>query len=254
MILTPEKLPVTVCMLCLNEADRLPRSLAAVGHFAEWLVFDTGSEDDSKEIARTAGATVRERPWEGFSRTRMRHFQEAGQPWILWVDADEVVTPELVEELRGLFQGGTEPPCQAYRLNRMIFFEGRWIRHGDWFPDWNVRLFRQGVWSMEERAVHESVRVEGSVGELASLLEHHSFRSWADKEERSRKYAVLWAGMAAERGRSCGPLSPILRAVWKFIRGYVLKQGFLDGAPGLRIALSNARETALKYRLLRGKS
>lgn len=246
-----EKLPITVCMLSLNEADRLPLTLVPVEHFAEWLIYDTGSTDESIQIARDAGATVVERPWEGFSVTRIHHFKAATQPWILWIDADEVITPALVDELKALFSSGIDLEHQAYKLNRMIQFEGKWIRHGDWFPDWNVRLFRQGTWSMEERAVHESLEINGTIGEVQNYLEHHSFRSWEDKEKRSEKYAKLWAEMQKEKGKSAGALDPSLRAVWKFIRGYFLKAGFLDGAMGFKVALSNAKETKLKYSLLR---
>lgn len=241
-------LPISVCMLSLNEADRLTKTLAPVDAFAEWLIFDTGSTDNSIQIAKDAGATVVEHPWEGFSKTRIAHFQQASQEWILWIDADELITDSLIKELQELFSAQQEH--SAYKLNRMIYFEDHWIRHGDWFPDWNVRLFHKDKWHMEERAVHESLEIEGSVGELHSPLEHYSFRSWQDKEQRSEKYAHLWAEMQATKGKKCTCISPLSRSVWKFIRGYVLKAGFLDGLIGLKIALSNAKETHRKYQLL----
>ena len=249
-----KKLPVTVCMLCLNEEDRLGKTLRAVDEFAEWLIHDTGSSDRSVEMGQAAGAAVQARPWEGFSKTRISHFEEATQPWVLWIDADEVITPELVQELRALFADGIDLEHQAYELNRMIYFEGQWIKHGDWFPDWNVRLFRQGSWQMEERSVHESLEIDGSVGQLENYLEHHSFRSWADKEARSEKYAKLWAEMQLAKGKKSSLLSSNMRGLWKFLRGYVLKRGFLDGRLGWLVALSNARETTLKYSLLRRKN
>jgi len=245
----PSPLPISVCMLCLNEEDRLPKTLAPVKEFAQWLIVDTSSVDNSISIARDAGAEVIERPWEGFSITRIKHFKEASQEWILWIDADEVIAPELIKELRELFN--ESPKHTAYKLNRMIYFEGKWIKHGDWFPDWNVRLFHRDCWSMEERAVHESLEIDGTIGKLRTPLEHYSFRSWEDKEQRSTKYARLWAEMQAKKGKQTSPLSPITRGIWKFIRGYFLKLGFLDGKIGFQIALSNAKETYLKYQLLR---
>ena len=237
-------------MLCKNEADRLPRTLAPISAFAEWLIYDTGSTDASVDIARQAGAKVISHPWQGFSKTRIHQFQAASQPWILWLDADEIITSELLKELRMLFE--SKPRLSAYRINRMIFFEGKWIKHGDWFPDYNTRLFRQGSWHMKVREVHESVEVKGEIGHLKHYLEHYSFRSWEDKEQRSHHYAELWASMESNSKKRTSPFTPILRAVWKFIRGYLLKRGFLDGFIGLKIALSNARETHLKYSLLRG--
>jgi len=236
-------------MLCLNEEDRLPRTLTNVKEFAQWLIFDTGSTDQSIQIARDAGAEVEQHPWEGFSLTRIKHFKQASQEWVLWIDADETITDELVAELRALLN--TTPAHAAYRLNRMIYFEGKWIKHGDWFPDWNIRLFQRGSWSMEERTVHESLEIDGSVGELQTPLEHHSFRSWDDKNQRSAKYAELWAQMQHEKGKKASTLSPITRGLWKFIRGYFLKAGILDGIIGFKIALSNAQESHLKYTLLR---
>ena len=236
-------------MLTLNEEDRLPLTLVPVQEFAQWLIVDTGSTDSSIAMARKAGAEVIQRPWEGYSITRMKHFQQASQEWILWIDADEVITPALMEELRQLFS--SPPKHRAYKLNRMIYFEGKWIKHGDWFPDWNIRLFHRDSWSMEERAVHESLDIQGSVGELQAPLEHHSFRSWQDKEQRSAKYAELWAKMQSEKGKKASRLAPLTRGIWKFIRGYILKAGILDGKIGFQIALSNAKETYLKYQQLR---
>ena len=244
-----QRLPISVCMLCLNEADRLPKTLEPVRHFAEWLVFDTGSTDNSIELCQQAGATVVEQSWEGFTKTRQKHFQQASQNWILWLDADEVITPALVEELQELFKN--DPKHAAYWLNRMMYFEGKWIRHGDWFPDWNVRLFKQGTWHMEDREVHERMNIEGSIGRLKNHLDHYSFRSWADKEQRSEKYAQLWAKMQAKQNKKSNAASAITRGIWKFIRGYFLKKGLLDGSIGFKIAASNARETYLKYSLLR---
>ncbi len=242
-------LPISVCTLCLNEADRLPRTLQQVDKFAQWLIFDTGSTDNSIQLARDAGAEVEEHSWEGFSVTRIKHFSRASRDWILWIDADETITPELLDELKQLFSKPLEHA--AYRINRMICFEGKWIKHGDWFPDYNVRLFHRDCWSMEERAVHESLDIKGTIGTLEALLEHHSFRSWEDKEQRSVRYAELWATMQAEKGKKASAFSPAFRAGWKLFRGFILKRGFLDGPMGWRVALSNARETHLKYSLLR---
>jgi len=239
-------------MLSLNEADRLPATLEQSHHFAQWLIFDTGSTDNSIQIARDAGAEVVEHPWEGFSLTRIHQFQQAREEWILWLDADEVIPDALIEELYALFDPSSPPPKhRAYRLNRMIYFEEKWIKHGDWFPDWNARLFHRDSWSMEERAVHESLEIDGSIGELHTPLEHYSFRSWEDKEQRSVKYAQLWAEMQRQKGKKASPLSPITRGIWKFLRGYLLKGGWMDGRIGLKVAHSNARETHQKYTLLR---
>lgn len=244
-----EPLPITVCMMCLNEERHMRKVLARVADFAEWIVLDTGSTDRTAEIAREFGASVRTAPWQGFSLTRREHFAMAGQPWILWIDADEEVTAELVSELRELFASG--PQHAAYRINRVMYFEGKWIRYGDWFPDRVLRLFRANAWTLPVRAVHESVEIEGSIGMLRSELPHYSYTDWADRDRRLLRYAELWARQEAAKGRRCGMIEGELRAVWRFIRGYVFKKGFLGGLLGLRIAMSCAREVAEKYRALK---
>ncbi|MFT5905927.1 MAG: glycosyltransferase involved in cell wall biosynthesis [Cryomorphaceae bacterium] len=245
-----KKLPISVCMLSLNEADRFPLSLTCIDHFEEWLIYDTGSTDNSIQIGQDAGATVTKQPWLGFSKTRELQFTQASQPWILWLDADEVITQALIDELYQLFDNELEPQHSAFEINRMIYFNQQWVKHGDWFPDWNVRLFKKDVWSMPERDVHESVDINGSKGKLHNILEHHSFRSWNDKEQRSNKYAKLWVDMQLNKGGKVLPCTPLLRGVWKFLRGYILKKGFLDRSLGFKIALSNAKETTYKYKLL----
>ena len=242
-------LPISVCMMCLNEERHMPKVLARVADFAEWIVLDTGCTDRTAEIALECGAIVRSAPWQGFSLTRRGHFAMATQPWILWIDADEEVTEEMVMELRGLF--ASEPEHAAYRINRIMFFEGEWIRCGDWYPDRVLRLFRADAWELPVRQVHESVEIRGSIGGLRSELPHYSYRDWADRDRRLLQYAELWAQQETAKGRRCGPMEGELRAAWRFIRGYLFKTGFMGGRLGLRIALSCAREVLAKYRALK---
>ena len=243
------RLPVSVCMMCRNEEFNLQRGLDQVAEFAEWIVADTGSTDRTAEIARERGAIVRDIPWQGFSETRRQHFAMASQPWILWIDADEVVTPELVAELRELFAKG-EPGMQGYRLDRVMNFNGVSIRHGDWHPDRVLRLFRADSWSMGSRVIHESVEIKGRIGSLKSTLPHYSYRDWDDRAKRVQAYSKLWAEQEYRRGRRSNSISSVVRAGWRFIRGYILMGGILDGALGLRVSLSCAREVWLKYSLL----
>jgi glycosyltransferase involved in cell wall biosynthesis len=232
-------------MMCLNEAWHLSRNLSEVSSFAEWIVLDTGSTDETIQIAAESGACVRSVPWMGFSETRRLHFAMATQPWILWIDADEEVTAELVSELRELFI--QEPVHDAYRVNRIMFFEGKWIRRGEWYPDRVTRLFKADCWLLEPRSVHESVMIRGSVGELHGELPHFSYRDWNDRNQRIRKYASLWARQELDRGRDTFKAEAVGRAIWRFFRAGILRKGFLDGRLGFQIAHSCAMEVHLKY-------
>lgn len=241
-------MPISVCILTLNEEDNLKRTLPPLaGRFAEIVVFDSGSTDRSIEMCKVAGATVHEVQWEGFGTTRRKLFEAATQPWILWLDADEVITPALLDEISGLFADG-EPEKKAYSVNRMVFFEGKWIRHGEWFPDWVMRLFPADCWEMIELDVHESVKVSCPTGRLRNLIEHYSFKDWADLEKRSQKYAKLWAGEKSKTGRTPPSGGMVIARSWvRFVKGYIIKRGFLDGSHGRRIALSIAKEVRAKY-------
>ncbi|WAC19811.1 glycosyltransferase family 2 protein [Luteolibacter sp. SL250] len=249
MIQNRNPLPISVCMMCLNEGHRMESALQQIGEFAEWIVLDTGSSDDTVARAGQLGATVRTTRWAGYSETRREHFQMASQPWILWIDADEIVTPEIVDELRGLFANGA-PDHAGYRISRVMYFESRWIRFGDWYPDRVTRLFRADSWSIEKKEVHESVRIDGTTGRLDSELPHFSYEGWKDRTLRIARYAQLWAAQESSAGRGCTLASAAARSCWRFFRNYILKGGVMGGVLGARIAGSCAKEVWLKYAAL----
>ena len=232
-------------MLVKNEKDRLPLCLPPLKIFKEILIYDSGSVDGSVDICRKFNARVIQGDWLGFSETRRKLFESATQPWLFWLDADEILTDELsgsiTEELRG------ETTVNGFEVNRMVYFEGKWIRHGDWFPDWNLRLFRASCWQLEDRLVHEKVTVPGQTKKLHGFLHHHSYRNWEDRTKRSEKYSLLWAEMKRAEGRKVALGEIWIRSIWKFLRGYFLKFGVLDGKMGFLVAWSNAKEVFLKY-------
>jgi hypothetical protein len=157
----------------------------------------------------------------------------------------------LREEVARLKKDGAAADCAGYSMPRCVRYEGRWIRHGDWYPDRLTRLFRRDRAKFSGGKVHERLDVIGRVEPLQGELHHYSFRDAADHRARGEKYARLWAESQHEASRGAGPLDPLLHATFRWVRGYVLKGGFLDGAQGWRIAKISAREAGLKYRLLR---
>jgi glycosyltransferase involved in cell wall biosynthesis len=243
-----QKLPISVCMLVKNEEDRLTKSLPPLSIFEEVLVYDSGSTDESIEICKKYHAKVIQGEWLGFPETRKILFAQASQPWIFWLDADEVVTADLSKELLAI--NFESPNCEGFEVNRKVFFENKWINHGEWFPDWNIRIFRSDSWKMESQDVHEGIIIKRTLKRLNGLLEHHSYRDWEDRNSRIEKYAELWAQMKLHKGVITFMGEGTLRAIWRFFRNYIIKLGFLDGILGLKISISIAKEVNLKYKKL----
>jgi len=167
------------------------------------------------------------------------------------IDADEEISPILSAGLRTIKDTIITPTISGFSMPRCVLYEGRWIRHGDWYPDRLVRLFRNDRARFTGGKVHERLEVEGSIETFAGELYHHSFKNADDHWARCEKYAQLWAETQFEKGKSVGPLASLSHALFRWLRGYVLKRGFLDGRQGLRIANYCAGEVRLKYQLLR---
>jgi glycosyltransferase involved in cell wall biosynthesis len=217
-----------------NEEKRLGPCLASVTWADEIVVVDAESTDRTVEVAQRFTDRIVVRPWPGFAAQKNFAAGQARGDWILSVDADEEVGPELRAEILGVLAG--RPAVDGYALPRRNIFWGRWIRHGGLYPDWQVRLFRRGRGRFVERAVHESVEVAGEVGRLRSPLIHRSYDNVAQFLERANRYSSLAADDLARRGGGGGPVPLLLRPLGRFMTMYVLRGGFLDGTPGFLLA------------------
>jgi glycosyltransferase involved in cell wall biosynthesis len=243
---------ISFCLITLNEEANLRRCLQSCAGLADEIVIvDSGSTDGTEKIAREFGARFEHQDWLGYVGQKNRVLSRAVHPWVFSLDADEEFSPALREEVKRL--KAAEPPAvtSGFSLPRCVLYEGRWIRHGDWYPDRLVRLFRRDRARFEGGKVHERLEVSGEISALRGELYHHSFRDAADHWARCQKYARLWAETKFEAGKTTGAFAPFLHAAFRWFRGYVLKRGFLDGAQGWRIASFCAREVYLKYQLLR---
>jgi glycosyltransferase involved in cell wall biosynthesis len=243
---------ISFCLITLNEESNLPRCLRSCADLAdEIVILDSGSTDGTERIAKEFGARFSHQDWLGYVGQKNKVLSLASHEWVFSLDADEELSPELREDIRRLKQ--TEPPTalSGWSMPRCVLYEGRWIRHGDWYPDRLVRLFRRDRARFAGGKVHERLELTGPIERLRSDLYHHSFKDRADHWARCEKYARLWAETQHELGRTAGPLAPFTHAAFRWFRGYVLKRGFLDGPQGWQIAAFCAREVALKYRLLR---
>jgi len=245
---------ISACLIVLNEERNLERCLHSIAPVAdEIVVVDAGSIDRTLEIARAFQARIVPQPWLGYVGQKNFALDRAQHPWVLSIDADEELSGELSAAITRLKSDPTAESPDApngYAVSRVVFYRGKWIRHGDWYPDHLVRLFRRDAARFTGGRVHEKLEIAGPHPLLPGELHHYTYADAADRADRCARYAALWAETAHEQGRRVFPGLGPLRAAFRFLRGFVLKGGFLDGAVGWDIALGNAREVRLKYRLL----
>lgn len=242
---------VSVCVLACNEEAELRRCLESVRWADEIVVVvDAGSRDGSEKIARELAHRVEVRPYEGDLEQKRYCCSVAGSDWVLVVDPDEVVTPELATELRRVLavDGGVgSTACAGFEINRVTHHLGRWIRHGDFYPDWKLRLFRRARARWVGLNPHARVEVEGPVERLRGELQHYSFRDLSDQIDRIQFHSEQAARALLAAGRRARLRDLVLRPPARFLRGYLLKLGFLDGAAGFVIACTIAYSVFLKY-------
>jgi len=243
---------ISFCLITHNEEENLPRCLRSCADLAdEVVIVDSGSTDGTARIAAEFGARFVHQDWLGYVGQKNKVLSLAQNEWVFSLDADEELSPTLRDEVRALKQSTPTSETNGFSMPRCVLYEGRWIRHGDWYPDRLTRLFRRERVKFAGGRVHERLEISGKVTPLRGDLHHYSFRDAADHRARGDGYAKLWAQDKYEAGKTSGASSPVLHGAFRWLRGYVLRRGFLDGAQGWRIANISARETALKYRLLR---
>lgn len=237
---------LSVILITHDEAHRIERCLRSVDFADEVVVVDSGSADATVAIARSAGARVVLRPdWAGFGVQKNRALEFATGDWVLSIDADEVVTPELRESIGVAIRA---PLADAFQFRRRSCFAGRPLRFGDWHGDRVLRLFRRGTARFTDDLVHERLDHDGPAPILDGLLMHYTIDSLGDALEKARRYAAAGAPRVAARGRG-GRLSAASHAGWTFLRGYLFRLGFLDGRYGLLLAWCNAYGTWQRYRI-----
>jgi glycosyltransferase involved in cell wall biosynthesis len=243
------KLSVTV--ITHNEAAHIGACLESVGWADEVLVVDCRSTDETVHLARAGGARVIVRDWPGYAAQKNAAAGEASHDWILSVDADERVTPQLRDEILALLAGA--PAAAGYRVPRITWHLGRWIRTTDWYPDYQLRLYDRRRARWQHRRVHESVAADGTVAYLKHDLQHYSFRDLSDQTTRLDRYSTLAAEDMYEAGRRAGVIDLVLHPPAAFLRNFVLRRGFADGLPGFVISVMNAHYVFLKFAKLWAK-
>ena len=243
---------LSAAIVVLNEEERLRACLESVVWADEIVVVDAGSSDKTMAIAREFTDRALFRAWDGYGAQKNFALGQCRGDWLLSIDADERVPDALRDEIQATIRA--ERPEVGYYLPRRNMFQGRWVRHGGLYPDWQLRLFRRGRGAFLERAVHESVRVDGPTGRFAAPLVHESYRSVADAVARLNRYSDLAAADLARAGRGGSLADLLVRPAWRFLSMYFLRAGFLDGWRGLVLAALHAHYVFLRAAKVRERA
>ncbi|MEO8303650.1 MAG: glycosyltransferase family 2 protein [Betaproteobacteria bacterium] len=243
------KLPLSLCVITRDAAGQLADCLASASFAGEIVVVDSGSSDDTVEIARRYGARVIAHPWQGFGPQKNFAVTQAAHDWVLCLDADERVTPELAAAIRGAL--GAVPVAAAFAMARRNRFLGRWLSHGEGYPDWIVRLFdrRRARWT--DDPVHENVTTDGPVTRLAGDLLHASAESLDAYIAKQNRYTTIQAEAMHDRGERASVAQLVVSPLARFLRFYIVRLGFLDGAAGFAHIAIGCYASLIKYLKLR---
>src|SRR5215813_8514239 len=242
---------LSVVMITRQEEGNIGRTLASVAFADERVVVDSGSTDRTLGIARDEGATVFEEGWKGYAQQKNSAIAKASGDWILSLDADEEVSAELAGNIRQAVINGT-PNFAGYFMARRNLFLGRWIRHGGFYPDRKLRLFRRGKGEFVERAVHETMRVDGPTDVLEGDLIHYAYPTLTGYIETMNRYSSLGAEVAMQKGEVSRSLPAFLfnvriRPALNFLWNYFFRGGFLDGREGFLLHLYHHEYVSWKY-------
>ncbi len=236
---------LSVIVIAKNEARNIEACLRSVQFADQVVVLDSGSTDDTVQIARSMGAEVSIRlDWQGFGVQKNRALGLANSDWVLSLDADERVTPELQAEIQAALKA---PAFEVYSFPRLSSFCGQYMRHSGWFPDRVTRLFRRHLAQFSNDLVHERIVTSSPVGKLESKLLHETYRNFEAVLDKANRYSTAGAQMLLNKGNTASLSTALLHGVWAFVRTYLLRRGFLDGRLGFVLAISIAEATYYRY-------
>ncbi len=236
---------ITAIIIAKNAARTIAQCVQALSFCDQVVVGENGSADETVPLAEAQGALVKTVAWEGYGITKNHLVGEVHDGWVLSIDADEIVTPELAREIR---QRVDNPKgCTGFWLSRRNFFLNRAIKGCGWAPDYQLRLFKAGQGRFEEKAVHERLLVQGQMGRLKALLNHYSYPDLTAYMERLNHYTSLAAQDRMARGKKLTRLRWWGDPLWTFLKMYLLKAGWRDGFPGLVLCLLSSYNTLIKH-------
>lgn len=242
------RVPFSVTIIALNAADQIEACLKSAAFADEIVVVDSGSTDGTVEIAKKYGARVIQQDWLGFGPQKQFAVEQASHDWVLCLDCDERVSERLHANIESTLH---EPQFQAYQMPRCNRFMGRWLRHGEGYPDLSLRLFNRRSARWSEDTVHEKVVTVTVIGKIDGDLLHESAESLSSYLDKQNRYTTLQAQTLFQRGKRASVLQLLFSPLLRFIKFYLLRQGFLDGVPGLIHILIGCFNSFMKYAKLR---
>lgn len=243
--------PISVIVITKNEAHNIEACLNSVRWADEIIVVDAESKDQTVTLAKKYTSKVFIQPWLGFAAAKSFAVEQSSHQWILWLDADERVVPELAEEIQTLLKA--EPNHAAFTIARRAYFLGRWIKHSGWYPGRVPRLFHKERAAFNSAAVHEGLEINGSIGQLKNDLLHYTDPNIYHYFSKYNRYTTLAADEASKKLKKARISDLLIRPVWQFFRMYIIRAGFLDGIQGLLLALFSSSYVFTKYAKLREK-
>ena len=235
---------ISIIIICRDEAEQIEACLQSVAWADELIVVDSGSTDNTREIAGRYTPHVHEVEWKGFGPQKNHALSLATGDWVFSIDCDERAEPGLEEETRSLVKNASHAGFEVPRYN---WFCGRRVRFGDWSGDRVLRFFKRASGRFTDDAVHERIVVDGSVGRLRAPLQHHTIRNRQQHHDKIRYYTQLTTRIGQENGKRANIVTAAGRGLWTFLRGYVFKGGFLDGRVGWSIATGQAKSVWWRY-------
>jgi glycosyltransferase involved in cell wall biosynthesis len=241
------KLPISAYVITYNEEKSIRRCLDSLKDFSEIVIVDSFSQDQTLALCREYTDRIYQREWPGFKEQFSYALSLTSHEWVFSLDADEVASPELLEAIRRLFAGGTPADADGFYISRMTHYMGRWIRHGAWYPDYKLRLFKKSPARYEGENPHPRVEVNGKTERLEGKILHYTMENFSDHLKRLDSYTDIYAENQVKASAQISILSMIFRPLGKFLKSYIFKAGFLDGIPGFIIAVTSAFTIFARY-------
>jgi glycosyltransferase involved in cell wall biosynthesis len=242
------KLPISVSMISGAEAARIGRALESVAAWTSEIVIVLNEEvrDGTADIAAKYGAKIIREPWHGFREQKNIALRHSTMPWVLCLDADEEVSPALRESIMQFFNGDQNRFAGAY-FPRKVWFLGRWITHGDWYPDHVLRLIKNGGAKWEGSEEHCKIEISGAMKKLSGDLHHYTNPTINSYILKINYFSDIFLKRQLEAEKKWSPIAAVGRSAWRFLRAYIFRRGFLDGYPGFFIAASTAYSTLVRH-------